>query len=132
MDDDKIKNLFADFQPELSSTFQFMNKLEKNMETVELLKQHNIALKRRNKIAVVIAAASGFVMGVIMTLLFPFISSWLSTLSISLPHLHINSLTIDYSCVSWIIMAGVCVITALNAYDIALARLTPKDSLSTF
>lgn len=126
MEDDKLRSLFNDFQPELSSSFQFMTKLQKNMDMVEILKQHDIALKRRNKLAVVIAAVSGFVMGVILTLLFPLIGNWVSTFSISLPHIHISSLTIDYSLVAWIVMAGVCIITALNAYEIALAKLTPK------
>jgi hypothetical protein len=129
MEDDKLRNLFNDFQPELSSSSQFMTKLQKNMEMVEILKQHDIALKKRNKLAVVIAAASGFVMGVILTLLFPLIGNWVSTVSVSIPHLHISSLTIDYSFVGWIVMAGACIITALNAYEIALAKLAPKETV---
>jgi hypothetical protein len=127
MEDDKLRNLFNDFQPELSSSSQFMTKLQKNMEMVEILKQHDIALKKRNKLAVVIATVSGFVMGVILTLLFPLIGDWVSTVSVSLPHLYISHLTIDYSFVAWIVIAGVCIITALNAYEIALAKLTPKE-----
>jgi hypothetical protein len=130
MEDDKLRNLFNDFQPELSSSSKFMAKLQKNMEMIEFLKQHDIALKKRNKLAVVIAAVSGFVMGVILTLLFPLIANWISTVSVSLPHLHISNLTIDYSFVAWIIIAGVCIITALNAYEIALAKLTSKESVS--
>jgi hypothetical protein len=130
MEDDKLRNLFNDFQPELSSSSQFMTKLQKNMEMVEILKQHDIALKKRNKLAVVIAAVSGFVMGVILTLLFPLITNWVSTFSVSLPHLHISSLTIDYSFVGGIVMAGVCIITALNAYEIALAKLAHKETVS--
>ncbi len=130
MEDDKLRNLFNDFQPELSSSSQFMTKLQKNMEMVEILKQHDIALKKRNKLAVVIAAVSGFVMGVILTLLFPLITNWVSTFSVSLPHLHISNLTIDYSFVGGIVMAGVCIITALNAYEIALAKLAHKETVS--
>jgi hypothetical protein len=130
MEDDKLKELFTNFQPEMSSSLQFMAKLQKNMERVEILKQHNLAIKRRNKLAVCIAATIGFLMGVILTLLFPLIGSWVSTFSISLPHLQISSLTIDYSFVGWIIMAVTCIITALNAYEIALVKLTPQDSLS--
>lgn len=130
MEDDKIRNIFNDFQPELSSSFQFMSKLQKNMETVEILKQHNVALRKRNKLAVAIAAVSGFVMGIIMTLLFPLIGNWVSTISVSLPQLQISSLAIDFSFISWIVMAGVCIITALNAYETALAKLTPKERLT--
>lgn len=130
MEENRLKDLFSDFQPELPSSFQFMARLQKNMESVEIVKQHNLALRRRNKLAVAIAALSGFAMGVILTLLFPLIGDWVSTFSISLPHLHVSSITVDYSFLAWIVMAGVCIITALNAYEIALAKLTPQDSLS--
>jgi hypothetical protein len=114
----------------MSSSLQFMAKLQMDMKRVEFLKQHNLAIKRRNKLAVCIAAAVGFLMGVVLTLLFQLIGSWVSTFSISLPHLQINSITIDYSFVGWIIMAGTCIITSLNAYEIALVKLTPQKSLS--
>lgn len=128
MEDDKIKNLFNDFHPELSSSFLFMTQLEKKMEAVEILKQHSAALKRRNRIAVAIAAMTGFVTGIILTLLFPLIGGWMSSFSISLPRLQISTITIEYSFIAWIVMAGVCIISALNAYDIALAKLSSKDS----
>jgi hypothetical protein len=128
MDDDKLKELFTNFQPEMSSSLQFMAKLQKNMEQVEILRQHHLAIKERNKFAVCIAAAIGFLVGVILTLLFPLIGSWVSTFSISLPHLQISSITIDYSFVGWMIVAVTCVIIALNAYEIALVKLTPKES----
>lgn len=124
MEDDKIKDLFNGFQPDLSSSFQFMLKLQKNMETVEFLKSHNAALKERNRLAIIIAAVSGFAMGVILMLLFPLIGDWVSTLSISIPSLHISALKIDYTIVAWIVTAGVCIVTALNTYEIALAKLT--------
>lgn len=129
MEDDKIKDLFSGFQPELSPSFKFMERLERNIEAIEIVKEQNIALKRRNKVAVAIAAVSGFAMGVILTLIFPLISNWVATINIPLPHLQSNSITIDYSIVSWIVMAGVCIITSLNAYEIAMAKLTSKDTL---
>lgn len=131
MDDDKIKDLFNDFHPELSSSFLFMDRLKKNMEVVEIVRQQRVALKRLNRIAVSIAAFCGFVMGVILTLLFSLVGDWVSTINVSLPHLHISTLIIDYSFMAWFVMAGVCVITALNAYEIAMVRLTLLDSRAT-
>lgn len=66
-------------------------------------------------------------MGFILTLIFPLISSWVTTINISLPHVPTGRITIDYSFVSWIVMAAVCIITSLNAYEIAMAKLVPKD-----
>lgn len=126
MEDDKIKKIFCDFHPEISSSARFMTKLQENMATVEMLKQHDIALRKRHRLAVLVAAACGFVVGVILTSLFPLISNWISMLSIALPRFRILSLTIDYSFVAWIILAATCVITTLNVYEIALARLSSK------
>lgn len=126
MDDDKLKDLFRDFQPELSSSDLFMSRLQKSMEAVEFVKRHDRALRRRTRAAVAIAALCGFAMGVICTLLLPLICDWVSTLSISLPHLRISSFTIDYSTLAYIAIATVCVITTLNAYEIALAKLTTR------
>ena len=38
MEDDKLKSLFSNFEPELSSDFLFMNKLQRNLNSVELIK----------------------------------------------------------------------------------------------
>lgn len=126
MDEDKLKDLFSDFEPELSASTDFMDRLQRNMDAVEIVRQYSLAQKKRNRLAVVIAALSGFVAGVILTLLYPLIGSCISTFNIAIPHVNITSLTIDYSYAGWLLIAAVCVITALNAYEIALARLTPK------
>ncbi len=130
MEDDKIKELFNDFEPELSSSFQFMTKLKRNMEAVEIVKQHNAALKKRNKLAVAIAGVCGFAVGVILTLLFPLLGSWVPTFSISLPHFQIQNITIEYSYLYWVVMAAVSALTAINAYEIAMAKLSQTGSTS--
>jgi tetrahydromethanopterin S-methyltransferase subunit F len=76
MEDNQIKELFNAFEPELGATSPFMARLQRNMKAVEWVKQHQQDLKRRNRVAVAIAACCGFAMGVIFTLLFPVIDSW--------------------------------------------------------
>ncbi len=100
------------------------------MEAVEIVRRHNHALKKRNKLAVAIAAGCGFAAGVLFMSLIPLVSDWISTFGISLSHIRINSLTVDYSLVAWGLLAVACGITSLNAYEIALAWLTPKGNLS--
>lgn len=126
MEDDKIKKLFDDFQPELSSSHVFMAKLQKGMEAVEIVKRHNLELKKRNRLAVAIAALSGLAIGLIVALILPLAGDWISTFDISIPRLRISSISIDYTFVSWIVMAFVSVVTALNAYEIALVKLASK------
>ncbi len=79
MEDDKLKDIFRDFDPDLSSSLQFISKLQRNMEAVEIVRQYNAALRRRNKLAVAIAGLCGFAVGVTLTLLYPFIVDWIRT-----------------------------------------------------
>ncbi len=126
MEDDKIKDLFGSFEPELSSDFQFMTKLQHNMEAVELVKRQSAATHRRNKIAVIVAALSGFVTGVLLTLLFPLIGDWVETINLNIPYINANTIALGFQTVAWILTASVSGITAINAYEITISRLTAK------
>lgn len=129
MDDDKIKGLFQGFQPEFSSDMDFMSRLQRSMDAVESVRRQNLALQKRNKLAVAIAALSGFVLGVIMTLLFPIISNWMTTIHFTLPSLQIAAIDIEPSHIGMLAMAAVCVILTLNIYELALAKLNPNRTL---
>lgn len=129
MDDDKLKELFSGFEPELSPDSQFMSRLQRRMEAVELVKTHSAALRRRNKIAVVVAAVSGFVTGVVMTLLYPLIGTYIMTLPVTLPHISIASIHLGMQIAVWTSIALVSGITAYNAYQIALSRLSMKEAI---
>ncbi len=98
------------------------------MATVELVKQHNLRLKKRNLLAVTVAAVSRFVMGVIMTILFPIMMNKICALSISFAHLNVGSLSVYGNIAVWSLMVVICIITALNAYEITLARLSAAES----
>lgn len=115
MDKDKLKDLFTDFEPELSSDLDFLAKVHRNVNTIELVRQHNKVMRRRNKIAVVIAALSGFITGTLFTLLLPLIVDWIYT--IQLP------IIVDYQLVTWVISAVVSILTAVSVYEMALSGL---------
>ena len=122
MEDDKLRELFSNFQPELSPSFQFTTKLQKKMEAVEIVKQHNATLRKRNRLAVAIAALCGFIMNMVLYLIFPLINNSASSLSIPSPYLLLNSITIDSSFVVWIVMAVISVIITRNVYEIASSK----------
>ncbi len=126
MDDEKIKDIFRDFKPELSSDFQFMSRLEQNLNAVEIARQQNSDLRRQCRRAVVLASICGIVAGLILGLFMPVATDWISTARISVPFISINSIRIDYTLIAWILSAGVSVIVALNAYEIAMARAKQK------
>lgn len=120
MEEEKITDLFSNFQPELSSSFGFMTKLKRNMEAVEIVKQHNSTLRKRNRVAVAVAAVSGFLMGVALTLLLPVIRECFSTLD--MPLLQFSGFAVDYTILWWMVVAAACVLTAINAYEIVIAK----------
>ncbi len=126
MEDDKLKDLFNNYEPDLSSSFQFMTKLKKNMEAVEIVRQYHAAQKRLNRWAVAIAGMAGFAVGVVMTLLFPFITEWIASFNFNIPLTHTSTLTFDFKYLTWLIVAAISVLTAISAYEFASTRLTPK------
>lgn len=126
MEDDKIKSLFNDFAPELSSDPLFMARLERNMESVELVRRHTASVGRRNRIAVGVAALVGFGMGVLLTLLLPCIGDAITSLAVAIPHHGLLCINIDWKVVGWIVAGAVCVLSALNAYEITVAGLSAR------
>lgn len=124
MDNDNLKELFGNFNPDLSSGSNFIARLQQRMDTIEMVRQYNAELRRRNRIAVMIAALAGFIMGVVLTLLMPLIGDWIATFRLSVPG---HAFNIDLHYIAWVLLAAVSMFTALNTYEIALARLAPKD-----
>lgn len=128
MEDNKIKDLFQSFQPELSSDTLFLSRLKKNMEAIEAVKRHTAALHRRNRIAVVVAALSGFVIGVAFTLLLPLMEDLTATVSISIPSIGISAISINWQIVGWLVTAGACILTAINVYEITVSKLSADET----
>lgn len=121
MDDEKIKDILKGYRPELMSDFRFMASLERKMEAVEHVKQEMRALRRRNKIAVVAAAVTGFIMGALTTLIAPLVTDWASTTALAIPS---TDIAIDLRLIIYIFAALVSAISAYNAYEIALASMS--------
>lgn len=117
--EDKIKDIFKEFDPELSSSFQFIAKLEKNMEAVEIVRQFHSAQKRRNLWAVAIAGMAGFTVGVVMTLLFPFITEWIASFNFSIALPHSSTVNFDFRYLAWLLVAALSVITSVGVYWVA-------------
>lgn len=127
MEDDKIKELFSGFEPQLSSDSRFMRKLQQNMEAVELVKRRSESVRKRNRVAVVVAALSGFVAGVILSLLYPLISESLPVIQFKMPYVNSAAISVSPQVPIWICMAIASGIIAYNAYVITLSRLSLKE-----
>ena len=71
MEDDKLKQIFSDYNPHLSPDVMFMSRLEQNLRSVEFIKERTNTAIRRNKAAMLIACAVGFIAGTGFSLAFP-------------------------------------------------------------
>ncbi len=130
MDEDKLQELFDNFKPELSSDNLFMNKLQQNLNSVELVRQQNAVLRAQNKKAVAIAAFVGFVVGVLFTLALPYIGAAVANLQASLQvGSFAKALADNYLTFAWIVIGGTAVFSAVNTYEISLSLMRAKHSV---
>lgn len=124
MEDDKLKDLFVNFKPELSSDFSFLTKLKNNLEQVELIKQHNEEIAARRKKAVAIAACAGFVVGFLFSLALPYLGNAMENIQVSLPTGTFLKMIMDnYLIAAWLIIGAATVLIALNVYDISMSLM---------
>ena len=125
--------MLTNFEPELSSDFQFMSKLERSLNSVEILKQHAAEVRSRNKKAVVLAAVLGFIVGMLFSLTLPYLSSAVAEWQLSLPgDSMLNALADNFTIIAWIAIGGTSVLTALNTYEVSLSLIKPKTQPRDF
>lgn len=129
MEDDKLKYLFSNFEPELSSDFLFMNKLQRNLNSVELIKQHTAEVRSRSRKAVAIAAIVGFIVGFLFSLSLPYLTDAVSNWQLTLPSESVmNVFANNFTIIAWLVIGGTSVFAALNSYEVSLSLLRPKEA----
>lgn len=128
MEDDKLRSLFADFQPELSSDRQFMSCLERNMESVEIVKRRMAEMRARNRRAIAVAAVVGFVVGFVFSLALPYLSGLVADWQLTLPEESVMSVAADYfAVIAWGVTGATAVIAAINTYDMMTSKPIPLE-----
>ena len=129
MEDDKLKSLFSNFEPELSSDFLFMNKLQRNLNSVELIKQHTAEVRSRSRKAVAIAAIVGFIVGFLFSLSLPYLTDAVSNWQLTLPSESVmNVFANNFTIIAWLVIGGTSVFAALNSNEVSLSLLRPKEA----
>lgn len=128
MEEDNFKEIFNSFNPDLSSDADFMSTLQRSMNAVEIVRKRNAELHCRGKRAIVIASLAGFVAGVIMTILQPYIIALFGEIHFSLSIPSSQAVNIDYTLISWMATAIISLTIALNTYHMAMShhRLADK------
>ncbi|MDE5688238.1 MAG: hypothetical protein K2I18_06395 [Paramuribaculum sp.] len=128
MEDDKLKTLFSDFEPELPSDFLFMNKLQGSLDSVEIVRQHSAEVRSQNKKAVMIAAFVGFIVGFISSLSLPYLSEAVSKWRLTLPdESMMKALADNFTIIAWIMIGSTAVFAALNTYELSLSLFKSRQ-----
>lgn len=123
METDDLKTLFDNFNPELSDSKKFMDTISKQLRAMDVVKAEARAMRSMNRKAVAVAAAAGFVAGVLFTLLVPLAANWLSSIILGLKHASVEQTSTISSTLCWLIAAAGTTMAALQAYDFTMWRL---------
>lgn len=122
--DDKLKELFSDFTPDLSSDSLFMSRLERSLNSVEIIKQQAVEMESRNRKAVVIAAIVGFVAGFLFSLLLPTLQHAVASWQLTLPDSSWSTtLAENFTVFAWLAISLASSLIALNTYELSLSLL---------
>lgn len=129
MEDDKLKSLFAAFEPELPSDGAFMTKLRQNLTTVDIVKQNIADTRTKNKKAMAIGIVAGFIVGFLFSLLLPYLNITISSWQLTLPSESFMRIFVDnFAAIAWIVIGTTSVLAALNTYEVSLSLLNTKKS----
>ncbi len=131
MDDDKIRDLFNGFDPELTDADAFIERVTRGLDAVEIVRERQQVMYRRQKRAVSAAACVGVFVGIGLTLLYMLVAdsiaawhlpdmTWVVR-SFGLP-LEARDIAIDLRIPTFLIFAVVATLTAVNAYSLAMVR----------
>lgn len=128
MKDDEIKKIFQEYDPELSSDYLFINRLKRNLDSVEIIKKHNSEQRKIYKKAVYIAVFTGFIVGFMLALFIPQLEEIIMNMKPFVDYS--SSLTISSDSlfvILWLIVGSVSVIFSYNAYELSIFLMKSKD-----
>lgn len=127
--DDKLTQIFANYNPQLSKDEEFMKNLDSKLRAVELVNEQWEKKRKKNRIAIIAAAITGFVFGIISTISYPWLVAFFYKLNISgLAH---HEFIVRYDDV--IVCAILCTLGTLftyTTYDIASSFATKRIARS--
>ncbi|MDO4320676.1 MAG: hypothetical protein Q4C34_08880 [Bacteroidales bacterium] len=69
---DEFSDIFKNFEPKIDSDCDFMSRLSRSLDAVEMVKERNREYVRASRRMAAIAAAAGFAAGVAVMLLLPY------------------------------------------------------------
>lgn len=126
--DNDIRNLFSSYNPQLSSDAQFMERLERSLNSVEMVRKRNVARIRQSRIAAGIAAVAGFAAGMVCTMAMPALRDTMNFAGRALSNIvSPETGTGSGEILLWITVASISVIVAVNSYELALSLMRRRE-----
>ncbi len=121
MDDNDLKKIFGQFDPDLSDSDRFMERMIRDINAVDRVKKYCDNTKRRDRRSMILSATAGFVTGIIFTYFYPSVCGIISTAISYVTHtVPSDSVT---ATVAGIFAAAASLATAFAAYN-SIARNT--------
>ena len=118
---DPLNDIFDNYKPRLSSSADFMDGLNRRLDAVRLIKEHNAAYRRRCHRAVAIAAIAGIATGIIMSTFLPSLGNIFARLAADWAGHAMFSPALP-----WLVLAGMSTAAAVAAYDLTFALTDRK------
>lgn len=127
MEDKDLKDLFQSYAPDIESDTSFIYKLERAMDSVEMIRDRQQLVRRRQRRAMAVAAAVGFLSGVIASIVLPLFGA--SPLSYD-PTCHLQVECMSNLMVSpiyyWAFIGIISVLMTFTSYDLTLGLQRAK------
>ncbi len=121
-EEERIKGLLSDFEPDMKSDRLFMSRLESRLFDVDVVKSRIEKTQRLNRFAMYVAGLAGFLFGVVVALCYPYIVNFIASVAAAMSELRpgLN----DYAAaLTWGVVGAVGMILIFSAYDITLLAL---------
>lgn len=126
MEEDKdLRQLFEEFEPELSSDDIFMQKIESNLKMIEMVRNTQIVDAKKNRIVAIVSFAMGFLSGVILTLCYPWLLTFIQSVVVSLsPTIELSRSIIPIFV--WILISAVSLCSTFSTYNLIKLNLRQR------
>ena len=124
-DDLALRNLFADFKPQQSSSAQFMQRLDIKLDAVEMIRTRLDTQRQRSRRALAISGLCGVVTGILLSICFPSIANMVTTVLDSFKY------TADLpvaTILSWVLIAAATAGIATAAHNLAEVMIARRHT----
>lgn len=126
--DDNIKKLFEDFNPELSSRLDFMARLERNLDAVEIVKQHNSASHKAGRRIAVMSGLAGVVVGLLLAMVMPYLRSALVHMASGGEYgIDVGVIEVLATVGAYCVVGLISIFVSVSTYNIAFAMKGNND-----